>query len=161
MTRQLVALFLAIGTAWFAPAPHAGAVDASAAVEAWQADPTTIFEASEVDLDAFRWIARPIIVFADTPANPAFERQLEYLEERIGELARRDVVVIVDAEPEAGSDLRRRMRPREFMLVLMDKAGDVVTRKPSPWDVREITRSIDKTPERQRELREGRDALTD
>ncbi len=50
-------------------------------MEAWQEDPTTIFEASEVDIDEFRWIARPLVVFANTPADPAFTRQVELIEE--------------------------------------------------------------------------------
>ena len=160
MTRQLVALCAALA-ATLSGLQAARAVDTSAAVEAWQADPTTVFEASAVDIDAFRWIARPVVVFADSPANPAYKRQLEYIEEGIGDLARRDVVVIVDADPEPASDLRQRLRPRGFGLVLMNKAGDVALRKPSPWHVREITRSIDKTPERQQELRDSREVLTD
>ena len=160
MKTQLVALIATL-CAPFAMAQDAGAVDAGSAVRAWQEDPTTIFEASEVDIDEFRWIARPIVVFADTPANPAFTRQVELIQERIGELARRDVVVVTDADPAAESDLRQQLRPRGFMLVLMNKEGSVALRKPSPWDVREITRSIDKTPERQQELRDQREALTD
>jgi hypothetical protein len=142
-------------------APDARAADGADIVEAWRADPTSIFSAAEIDIDAFLWTARPVVVFADTPANPAFQRQVELIEERIGDLAERDVVVVVDADPAADSDLRRRLRPRGFALVLMTKAGDVLLRKPSPWHVRDITRSIDKTPERQQELRERRELLTD
>jgi hypothetical protein len=160
MTRQLVAL-CAVLVAFLALPGDVRAVDASVAVEVWQAEPTTIFEAAEVDVEAFQWTARPVVVFSDTPANPAFQRQLQLIEERIGELVLRDVVVVVDADPAAGSELRRKLRPRGFMLVLMNKAGDVALRKPSPWDVREITRSIDKTPERQQEMRDRREVLTD
>jgi hypothetical protein len=160
MTRQLVAL-CAVLVAFLALPGDVRAVDASVAVEVWQAEPTTVFEAAEVDVEAFQWTARPVVVFSDTPANPAFQRQLQLIEERIGELVLRDVVVVVDADPAAGSELRRKLRPRGFMLVLMNKAGDVALRKPSPWDVREITRSIDKTPERQQELRDRREVLTD
>lgn len=160
MKTQLVALCAVLSTS-FAAAQDAGAVDGAAAVQAWQEDPTTIFEASEVNIDDFRWIARPVVVFADSPANPAYQRQVELIEQRIDELARRDVVVILDADPEAESDLRQRLRPGGFMLVLMNKEGRVALRKPSPWDVREITRSIDKTPERQQEIRERRETLTD
>ena len=160
MKTQLVAL-IAVLCAPFAMAQDAGAVDSSSAVQAWQEDPTTIFEASEVDIDDFRWIARPVVVFANTPADSAFQRQVELIQERIGELTSRDVVVVTDADPAAEGDLRQRLRPRGFMLALMNKAGEVALRKPSPWDVREITRSIDKTPERQQELRDTREPLTD
>ena len=147
MKTQLAAVCAVLSTS-LAAAQDAGAVDARSAVEAWQEDPTTIFEASEVDIDEFRWIARPLVVFANTPADPDFARQVELIEERIDELVRRDVVVVVDADPAAESELRLRLRPRSFMIVAMSKEGQVMLRKPSPWDVREITRAIDKTQER-------------
>lgn len=124
-------------------------------VELWQADPTTIFDAAEVDIADFQWIARPIVVFADTPANPAYEEQLTLLADRMNELVERDVVLITDANPDAASDLRTELRPRGFMLTLIGKDGQVKLRKPFPWDVRELSRSIDKMPMRQREIRDG------
>ena len=39
---------------------------------------------------------------------------------------------------------------------VIGKDGGVKLRKASPWDVREITRVIDKTPSRQREVRDLR-----
>jgi len=47
------------------------------------------------------------------------------------------------------------------MLVLVDKDGNIELRKPFPWNVREITRSIDKMSIRQREIREEKDAARD
>ena len=55
-----------------------GVISEAPSVVRWKADPTTIFESGEVDLDDFRWIARPVIVFADTPANPAFNRRWSF-----------------------------------------------------------------------------------
>jgi hypothetical protein len=40
------------------------------------------------------------------------------------------------------------------MMVLVGKDGQIKLRKPLPWDVREISRVIDKTPLRQQELRD-------
>lgn len=154
-TRVLAVLSLLAATA--SAAEDAG-VDA---VGAWQADPTTIFQAAEVDMADFLWIARPVVVFANTPADPAFIRQVELIEARIGELASRDVVVLLDSDPEANSSARQTLRPRGFALAIVNKDGRVALRKPSPWDVREITRSIDKTPERQQEMSERRETLTD
>ncbi|TDL81312.1 DUF4174 domain-containing protein [Palleronia sediminis] len=122
----------------------------------WQADATTIFEAAEVSLDAFKWVARPVVIFADAPQDPAFIEQVALLRDRIDELALRDVVVITDTDPEGRSAIRQRLRPRGFMLALLGKDGEVKLRKPFPWDVRELTRSIDKMPMRQREIRERR-----
>ena len=113
-----------------------------------------MLDASEVELEAFKWIARPVVVFAGSPADPRFIQQLELLSSRVGELADRDVVVITDTNPDAKSALRTELRPRGFMLVLIGKDGGVKLRKPAPWDVRELTRVIDKTPERQQEVRD-------
>ena len=126
------------------------------AVDAWRADPSRVFEGREIDLKAFRWIARPVVVFADTPADPAFSRQVELLLQDADSLAARDVVIVADADPAAGSEVRRKLRPRGFMLVVMGKDGEVELRKPAPWHVREITRTIDKMPLRKQELREER-----
>lgn len=109
--------------------------------------------ADEVNLNDFLWVARPVVVFADTPADPRFIEQMTLLEARPGDLAARDVVVIVDTDPDAASDLRTKLRPRGFMMVIVGKDGGVKLRKPSPWTVREITRQIDKMPLRQEEIR--------
>ena len=125
------------------------------AVARWREDPTTVFDATEIDLDDFRWIARPIVVFADAPQVPAFQEQMDLLADRPDELARRDVVVITDTDPDTLSEARRRLRPRGFQLTLIGKDGEVNLRKPFPWHIREISRTIDKMPMRQREIREG------
>jgi hypothetical protein len=123
---------------------------------AWQADRTVVLDAADIDLPEFQWIARPVVVFADSPADPRLVKQLDLLAARVGELVERDIVVIVDSDPAAESALRTELRPRGFMLVLIDKDGGVKLRKAAPWHVRELTRIIDKTPERQQEVRDRR-----
>ena len=119
-------------------APAAWAVDASDAeatpVEQWLDDPTRIFRADEVELDDFIWQARAIVVFADSPADPAFREQMELLAARSGELVERDVVVITDTDPSARSDLHKRFRPRDFVFAIVGKDGALKLRKPFPWD---------------------------
>ena len=110
-------------------------------------------DAAEVALSDFQWQKRPVVVFADTPADPAFGEQMRLLEARWPELAERDVVVITDTDPAAASSVRQSLRPRGFALVLIAKDGTVNLRKPFPWDVREITRAIDKMPMRREEMR--------
>lgn len=122
-------------------------------VAQWLAAPETWFTGAEVDLEAFKWVARPVVVFADTPADPAYQEQIELLDDRIEALVERDVVVITDTDPDARSDLRRKLRPRGFMLAIIGKDGGVKLRKPLPWNVREISRSIDKMPLRKQEVR--------
>lgn len=122
---------------------------------AWEAEPTRVFQADEIDLNDFAWAARLIVVFANSDRDPAFVQQMELLADRPEELAERDVVVVVDTDPAAESELRQKLRPRGFMMVLFGKDGEVKLRKPLPWDIREITRSIDKMPLRQQEMRAG------
>jgi hypothetical protein len=124
-------------------------------VERWQADHTIIFEASEVELSDFLYIARPVIVFADNPNQPEFRQQMQLIEADPAGFDIRDVIVIVDTDPAARSAIRQELRPRGFNLVLIDKDGRVNLRKPEPWDVREISRQIDKMPLRLQEIREG------
>lgn len=121
--------------------------------------PLEVLVATDADLSEFKWKNRPVVVFADSADDPAFVEQMELLTRGAAELTERDVVVIVDTDPDARSDIRLRMRPRGFMLTLVGKDGELKLRKPFPWDVREITRSIDKMPMRQREIRDAKDAV--
>ena len=105
-------------------------------------------------LDELRWVKRVIAVFSDSPVDPNFRRQMEALRARPDDLAYRDVVVVTDTDPASQSALRETFRPRGFMMVLIGKDGQIKLRKPLPWDVREISRAIDKTPLRQQELRD-------
>ena len=118
-------------------------------------EPARIMPGETADLNEFLWINRPLIVFSDTPADPRFIQQMEYISDRLEELAKRDVVVLVDTKPDAMGALRKKLRPRGFMLVLIGKDGTKYLRKPFPWNVREITRVIDKLPLRQQEIRDG------
>jgi len=130
------------------------AADVPGGLQAWEEDPARIFDASEVELDEFLWAARPLVVFANSERDPAFEDQMESIFAEIDLLVDRHVVLITDTDPGGRSALRRRLRPRGFMLALIGKDGEVKLRKPLPWTVRELNRSIDKMPMRQRELRE-------
>lgn len=134
----------------------AASADEPTLYEQWQEDPTQVFDATEVTLTELQWLVRPLAIFADTPNDPRFVQQLDLLLARIDELAERDVLVLIDTDPAAMSDIRTRLRPRGFMLALVAKDGTVAFRKPSPWDVREITRSIDKMPLRQQEVEDRR-----
>jgi len=118
-------------------------------------DIPSIIEATEIDPDELLWRKRALVVFADTPADPRYVEQMGYLKDRIEALEARDVVIVTDTDPAARSEFRRKLRPRGFGLVLIGKDGELYLRKPVPWEVREITRSIDKLPMRQQELRDG------
>ena len=103
-------------------------------------------------LDDFLWQKRPVVVFADSPEDPAFRTQMDYIARDLAALEDRDVVVITDTDPAGDSDVRRQLRPRGFSVVILDKDGEVKLRKPLPWHVREIVRAIDKFPLRRQEI---------
>lgn len=115
-----------------------------------------ILSADEARPDEFLWQARPLVIFADTAADPSFIEQLAAINRDPRALLARDVVVITDSDPQAGSIWRRQLRPEGFSLVLLDKDGQVKQRKPAPRSVREITRAIDKFPLRRQEIDRNR-----
>lgn len=126
------------------------------ALAQWREDRSIVFDAADISLDAFQWEARPIVVFAQSPNDPQFRRQIELLMDQVDELAERDVIIITDTDPSANNEARTDLRPRGFMLALIGKDGQIKLRKPAPWDVRELSRSIDKMPMRQQEIRDRR-----
>jgi len=103
-------------------------------------------------LSELMWVARPIIVFADNPNDPRFLQQLEEFEEQTEELEERDVVILVDTDPSATSELRKKFRPRDFRLLVIGKDGKVAYRKSNPVTVREVIRLIDRMPLRRDEI---------
>ena len=118
-----------------------------------------IQSAENVTLEDFLWIKRPVVVFADSPADPRYVQQMQFLMSELNALDVRDVVIITDTDPSARSSFRQALRPRGFMLAIIDKDGGVKQRKPLPWSVREITRAIDKMPTRQQEIKDNTDGL--
>ena len=125
-------------------------------IDRWEADRTQVFDAKEVELPDLQWIARPVVVFADTPNDPRFRQQMEALLANIDELAERDVILITDTDPAARTSVRSTLRPRGYALTVVDKDGRVLQRKPEFWSIRELTRSIDRTPLRQQEIQDRR-----
>ena len=111
--------------------------------------------AAEVVLSDLMYVKRPLVVFADSPNDPNFIRQMDLIGRDPASLLARDVVVIVDTDPAARSELRKKLRPRGFSLVILDKDLKTTLRKPLPWDVREITHAIDKFPLRRQEIQQG------
>lgn len=119
-------------------------------------DGLEVLDAAEADLNAYLWVKRPILIFANTPADPAFQQQVENILGRAAEFAERDVVLILDSDPAARSDARQQLRPRGFMLAIMDKDGEIKQRRPAPRTAREIIAVIDRFPLRRQEMLEQR-----
>lgn len=135
MIRTLFLVFLTVAAG---SAPAQQPQDALA-----PGDTGLIRTADSVETGEFLWVKRILVIFANTPADPRYIQQMEYITARLDVLDERDVVVITDTDPAARSELRQRLRPRDFTMVLIGKDDTVYLRKPSPWRVREITRSID------------------
>ncbi len=108
-------------------------------------------DAAQPDLKQFLWVARPLVVFADSPEDPRYLQQMQMLESGAADLDERKVVVLTDTDPAAAGPLRRELRPRGFGLVLIDTDGLVVQRRPSPTTVRELAGTIDRLPSRREE----------
>ncbi|HMQ91623.1 MAG TPA: DUF4174 domain-containing protein [Amaricoccus sp.] len=140
-----IAILLAAGPA---AAQDGAPVQATATATAQSA----AAEASEQPaLEDLLWVARPIVVFADTPNDPRFQQQMRMLDERAVELAERDVVILTDTDPAAKGPLRTALRPRGFNLVLIDIDGTVAQRRPAPTTARELINLIDRMPSRRQE----------
>lgn len=104
------------------------------------------------NIKGFEWAQRPIVIFANSDKDPNFISQMEFLSQDIKALKERDIVVLVDTNPSIPSLLRKKLRPHGFAFILIGKDGQVKLRKPSPWNIREIARVIDKMPIRQQEI---------
>lgn len=130
-------------------------------VDDWRMAPSAPVAAQDVTLDDFKWQARALIVFADSPLDPAFVEQMDLLNAEMAEVEERDILIVTDTDPEAQSALRETFRPKGFAFILVGKDGGVKLRKPFPWDVREISRVIDKMPMRQREIEDRRAARSE
>lgn len=146
--RRLLALILALGLAL----PAAAQESTPDPTPEPEAPALVVLDAADTTLEDHLWVSRPIVIFADTPRDPRFQEQLEMLLARPEPLIERDVVVILDADPDARSEVRLALRPRGFSMVILQLDGNVALRKPTPWDVREIMRAIDNLPLRLEEL---------
>ena len=138
------------------PVPSLSILPAAAQDAAPGATETVAVEAEDAPeeqpaLADLLWIARPIVVFADTPNDPRFVQQLSMLEERSGDLVDRGVVILTDTDPAAAGPLRMELRPRGFGLILIDTDGSIVQRRPAPTTSREIINTIDRLPSRRQE----------
>ena len=106
----------------------------------------------DTDLSAYQWTHRPVVVFANSPEDVNYKRQIKMLERDIESLVDRDVIILTDTTPSTATPLRDELRPRGFAILLIGKDGQVKLRKPFPWSVRELSRAVDKMPMRRQEL---------
>lgn len=128
---------LSAGAQAATPPPLPGVAEAVAAG-------VTVLDAAGARLDDFLWQKRVVAVFADNPRDPNFAAQMRHFADDPEGLARREMIVVVDADPAARSEPRNRLRPRGFALIVVDLDGSIRLRRPLPWDMRELGRAIDR-----------------
>jgi len=90
------------------------------------------------------WEKRPVLVFSNSHLDPNLKQQIKMFASDPNALLSRDVQVFVDDTSEPKSNLRKRFRPKGFLIILIGKDGQIKLRKNTPWSAREITRVIDK-----------------
>ena len=88
------------------------------------------------------WEKRIVLVFSNSHLDPKLKQQIEMFTSDPVALLSRDVQVFVDHTPEPNSNLRKRFRPKGFLIILIGKDGQIKLRKNTPWSAREITRVI-------------------
>ena len=145
MFKRTLALCLALTTT-------NSAATAGEALDIWRSDPTHIFDARDVELADVIWAARPLVIFADSPLDPIFAQQMKLLRAGQAIAQDRDMIIIVDTDPSARTIIRETLHPKGFNWALIGKDGMVKLRKPFAWDMRELSRVIDKMPIRQQEM---------
>ncbi len=143
-------LFLALVIGLLLPLGAIGQNDTEAKLEITD---LTLEENVGLTIEEFLWQKRVFIIFSNSPFDPNFIEQVGFLEQGVGELLEREVVVLIDSSPEVESAIRTELRPRGFAIILIGKDGIIYLRKPTTWNVREISNTIDKFPIRQQELR--------
>ncbi|MBN8290773.1 DUF4174 domain-containing protein [Rhodobacter sp. NTK016B] len=157
LPATVLTLGLAVAFAVAFP-PRSQAQDVSEAVPLESAEAPmaglVILDAADVELEQFLWEQRIVAVLADSPNDPAFQRQMREIAELPQDLVTRDVIVIVDTDRRSDSPLRLRLRPRGFMLAIIGKDGEIKQRRPAPRSVREISANIDRFPLRRQEMLE-------
>ncbi len=99
---------------------------------------------TNTDIKDLIWEKRPVLVFSNSHLDPNLKQQIKMFGSDPDALSSRDVKVFVDDKPEPNSNLRKRFRPKGFLIILIGKDGQIKLRKNSPWSARELTRIIDK-----------------
>ncbi|ETX13855.1 hypothetical protein OCH239_06580 [Roseivivax halodurans JCM 10272] len=110
-------------------------------------------DATGANLDAYRWNARPVLVFAPAPGHADYDRQMDILRNAEGGLAERDIVVLGDTA-RATTALRKSFAPENFLVVLIGKDGGVKLSRTEPISADMLFDTIDAMPMRRREMRE-------
>ncbi len=120
-----------------------------------------------LDLNAYRWHSRLLLLFAPHSEHPDYQRQWEMLADAETGIAERDLFVFMLFEDEAGfagkqvaspafaADIRQqfRVQPGGFTALVIGKDGTVKRRFDHPVSTFELFSLIDAMPMRRQEMR--------
>ena len=117
-------------------------------------------------LDPYRWQNRVLLVFAPSDNDGRLSATRKLAREHSRGFEDRHLITVValtEGEAPEGQPLGRiqtdslreqyGIGPSDFAVFLIGKDGGVKLRNPFPWDVRALSRQIDKMPLRQQEIR--------
>jgi hypothetical protein len=121
-----------------------------------------------VDLRAYQWKNRLLILFAPSEKDLIYQSFKEQLQRRAREVHDRDLLIFhvletgenrlanLPLNKEQGISLRKTfsIMPGQHMVILIGKDGELKLRKELPVELSEIFSVIDAMPMRQREMRE-------
>jgi hypothetical protein len=133
-----------------------------------------MIDASSFNLDAYQWQNRLLLIFAVSEQTPAYQTQIQQLEEQAKAVRDRDLMlvpVLTTHRVSAGSSsadgasanrmreialdkLRQRFSigSEEFTIILIGKDGTEKRREHTPIDPSELFSQIDAMPMRQQEM---------
>ena len=125
-------------------------------------------EQDTVDLTAYQWKNRLLILFAPSEDAPIYQSFKEQLQRRTQEIRDRDLLIFHVLETGEGRlahlplnkgqvlFLRKKFSiiPGQLIVILIGKDGEVKLRGELPVELSEIFSVIDAMPMRQREMRE-------
>ena len=125
-------------------------------------------EWDRVDLKAYQWKNRLLILFAPSEKDLIYQSFKEQLQRRAQEVQERDLLIfhVLETEEnrlanlplnkEQGISLRKKfsIMPGQLIVILIGKDGEAKLRGELPLELSEIFSVIDAMPMRQREMRE-------
>lgn len=105
-----------------------------------------------VDLEAYRWSHRPVLLFSPSENEPAYVEQRAALEASQDGLVERDIVVLIDTDPNGQGLLRASFGAEGFEVLLIGKDGGVKLRQQEPVGTGALFAAIDAMPMRRQEI---------
>ena len=124
---------------------------------------------NEFQLSDYRWENRLLLVFAPSPENAEYRKQIEALNSRKDGMLDRDLKIFhlfregvsfgeglqIEKESVDGLYQKYNIQPGKYLIVLIGKDGTEKLRKSSLLKPEKLFKVIDSMPMRQREMREN------